>query len=173
MSPTDEHAPVIIGQITGLHGINGGLKVYSYTRPRERIFNYQPWLLYLGGNWVEKSITSIQESGKKSKVVYLAGVIDRDAAGVLVDKEIAVYRHQLKPLPDGEFYWHDLLGLEVIDKQGNRLGTVIDMQETGANDVMVIQGSDRQLIPWVMGEVIQAVDLEGGTITIDWSEDYL
>lgn len=172
MSPIEDNSPVIIGRVNGLHGVRGGLKIYSYTRPRDQIFNYQPWLIRVGEAWVEHTISASQASGK-GLVVTLTGIDDRDMANALVGRDIAIYRHQLAALAAGEYYWHDLVGLEVVDLQGKSLGRVVDMQETGANDVMVVAGADRHLIPWVVDEVIKAVDLQNGRITVDWNVEYL
>ena len=172
MSPGNEkNGPVIIGQINGLYGVHGGLKVFSYTSPRERIFSYNPWLLKIDSNWVSRGVVSTRGHGK-GLVVFLEGVTDRDAAKSLLGFEIAVNRDQLPPLPAGEFYWSDLIDMEVIDMHGRRLGRVVNMQETGANDVMVIQGEQKFIIPWVTDEVVKQVDIETGRVYVDWDPEY-
>lgn len=88
--------------------------------------------------------------------------------------DIAIYRDQLPPLPDGEFYWCDLIGLDVINRAGVALGKVIEIQETGANDVLVVQqGQQSILIPFVIGAVVQEVDMEQGHMQVDWDPEYL
>ncbi len=88
--------------------------------------------------------------------------------------DIAIYRDQLPPLPDGEFYWCDLIGLDVINRAGVALGKVIEVQETGANDVLVVQqGQQNILIPFVIGAVVQEVDMEQGHMQVDWDPEYL
>ena len=172
MSPANEkNDHVIIGQINGLYGVHGGLKVFSYTSPRERIFSYNPWFLKRHGDWVAVDIESSKFQGK-GLVVFLQGVTDRDRASSLLGAEIAVSRVQLPPLPAGEYYWFELLEMEVIDMQGRSLGKVVDMQETGANDVMVIQGERQIMVPWVMDEIIKRVDVETRRIYVDWDTGY-
>lgn len=174
MSPgnIDVNRHVIIGQINGLYGVHGGMKVYSYTKPRNRIFSYRPWLIKSDRGWEETQIHSEQDTGK-GLIVFLEGVTGRDEASKLIGVEIAVQRNQLPPLGEGNFYWCDLIHMEVVDVQGRCLGKVLDMQETGANDVMVVVlDEQRYLIAWVMDEIIKKVDLEAGRITVDWSPGY-
>ena len=85
---------VIIGKINGIYGVNGGLKVFSYTQPREQIFSYQPWLLKLSDSWVSRDIVSWQGKGK-GLVVFLEGITDPEQARNLLGMEITVNREQL------------------------------------------------------------------------------
>lgn len=172
MSPTiDKSSHVVIGQINGMYGVHGGLRVFSYTSPRERIFSYRPWFLKRNAAWIAADIVSGREQGK-GLVVFLEGVNDREQARGLLGSEIAVTREQLPPLPAGEYYWSDLLDMEVIDLQGRLLGKVVDIQETGANDIMVIQGERKLMIPWVTDDIIKQVDIETGRICVDWDTGY-
>ena len=163
---------VIIGKINGIYGVNGGLKVFSYTQPREQIFSYQPWVLKLSDSLVCRDIVTWQGKGK-GLVVFLEGITDPEQARNLLGVEITVNREQLPSLPGGEFYWCDLIHLELVDTQGNSLGLIVDMQDTGANDVMVVRQGDRQLlVPWVMHKVVTQVDLETGRVYVDWNPEY-
>ena len=167
----DPDRPVVIGRINGVYGIQGGLKVFSFTRPRERIFSYQPWLLLLDGSWVCRKHHAMQEQGK-ALVVFLDGISDTEQARVLLGVDIAVPRRELPDLPAGEYYWCDLIHLELIDTHGKSLGRIVDMMETGANDVMVVQGEQRFLVPWVLDTVVRVVDLESGKVCVDWNPEY-
>ena len=162
---------VIIGKISGLYGVHGGLKVFSYTSPRERIFSYRPWLLKVGTAWSPRDVLSGKGQGK-GLVVFLEGVTDRDMASSLLGVDIAVTREQLPQLPAGEFYWSDLFDMEVIDQSGRLLGKVVDMQETGANDVLVVQGEQKFMLPWVMDDIVKQVDIDKGRIYVDWDPEY-
>jgi 16S rRNA processing protein RimM len=104
----------------------------------------------------------------KGLVASLEGIEDRDIARLLVGADIYIERDQLPSLPEGEYYWTDLLGLQVINRQGQSLGEVVEILETGANDVLVVKGESRELIPWVWGTYLLDVDLEAGRITVDW-----
>lgn len=166
---------VIIGRISGVHGVHGWLKVFSYTEPRENIFLYQPWLLgndnsTVGATWSEIEFVECGHRGK-TLVVKFPGVEDRESAGRFVGRSLAVPRNSL-PEPDpGEYYWADLLQMEVVALTGRRLGRVIDIRETGANDVLVVEGDARRSVPFVMGEVIRQVDLQRAVITVEWEWD--
>ena len=72
---------------------------------------------------------------------------------------------------DGEYYWSDLEGLQVVRKDGKLLGQVAHLLETGANDVLVIRGDQEVLIPYIEGEVIEDVDLAAGVIRVNWEWD--
>jgi 16S rRNA processing protein RimM len=169
----DKRKIVPIGHISGVHGINGWVKIYSLTEPREAIFEYQPWLV---GDQLEA--VQIQQGKKHGKhlIAMLEEVMDRDQAESLVNRQIAIYREQLPRLPDEEFYWTDLVGLAVQLEDGTNLGTVRNMLATGANDVMVVQGmlhNERErLIPFVLGPYVKSVDLDKKLIVVDWDPDF-
>ena len=163
----DKH--VALGYISAVHGIKGWVKVHSWTRPMEAILNYQPWLL-----GKEQKPVKIVDGRKQGKglVALLPGCDDREAAAPLVGQEIVVGREQLPPTAEGEYYWVDLEGLEVLTTKGKRLGRVERLMETGANDVLVIRGEREHLVPFVHGQYVKRVDLEGGLIEVDWDPDF-
>lgn len=159
--------PVVLGRISGLFGVRGWVKVYSYTEPREAVLNYGRWLLSDRDGWQEATVAEGRRHGK-SIIARLAGVVDRDQAAELIGTEIAVWRDALPETEDGEFYWSDLEGLTVTHRDGTELGKVAYLLETGANDVLVVQGETERLIPFVMDDVILGVDLANGRIEVDW-----
>jgi 16S rRNA processing protein RimM len=85
--------------------------------------------------------------------------------------EIAVPRSAFPPPAEGEYYWADLVGLKVVNLQGVELGRVEEVLQTGANDVLVLQGERERLLPFI-ADVIRRVDLAAGLISVDWGEDY-
>ena len=166
---------IIIGRMSGVHGTRGWLKVFSYTDPRENIFLYQPWLLGEcrkgnGTEWTEIEFADCGTSGK-TLVVKLPGVEDREAALELVGRSLAVYRERLPEPEPGQYYWTDLMHMEVVTLTGEQLGRVVDIHETGANDVLIVEGGRRRSIPFVMDEVIRRVDQDAAVITVDWEWD--
>ena len=90
----------------------------------------------------------------------------------MVGAEILVEREQFAGAEQGEYYWADLVGLEVRTADDRALGVVDSLLETGANDVLVVEGDRRYLVPFLMGSVIKEVDLEKRNITVDWDPDY-
>jgi len=160
---------VTLGRIAGVHGVRGWVRIHSETEPREAIFGYQPWLL---GESLEK-VRLIQ--GKKSGnrlIALLENIDSREAAEALLDQPIAAYRDQFPKPGDGQFYWTDLLGLKVRLQDGTELGTIQKMLATGANDVMVVRGERERLIPFVSGQYVKDVDLDSGTVTVDWDPEF-
>ena len=86
--------------------------------------------------------------------------------------EIVIEREQLPNLTDDEYYWHQLIGMTVENTQGMVLGRVKDMLATGANDVMIVDGEKRSLIPYVHGEFVLSIDNVKNLITVNWDEDF-
>ena len=160
----------VLGSVSGLYGVRGWIKVFSHTSPKENIFNYPRWYLFRDGQWREYRLLKGRIHGK-GLVASLEGVSDRDLAAELSGSEIAVPRDQLPETAADEYYWADLEGLRVVTLDGDSLGQVDYLFETGANDVMVVKGDRQHLLPFV-GQVIRSVDLAAGVITVDWEADF-
>ena len=169
-SEAAESGLVVMGRIVGVHGVRGWVKVRSHTRERTGILDYDHWTLRLGDCWREFGLAEGRVQGA-GLVARLEGCADRDAAAVLVGADIAVRRSQLPVLESGTYYWAQLEGLKVVNVQGVEFGRVSGMIETGANDVMVVTGGRERLIPFVRG-VVQTVDLDAGTLCVDWDADF-
>lgn len=168
----DERAELlVVGRISGLYGVRGWLKIYSHTQPRENIIGYSPWLIGMEGAWRSVAVEDGRTQGK-GVVAKLAGYDDRDAAAALIGHEIAIRRDQLERLTAGEYYWADLEGLRVVTLDGVELGVVDHLFETGANDVVVVRGDRERLVPFVRGDVIRKIDLQGGVMEVDWDPDF-
>jgi len=165
-----EAEPVVLGRITGVFGVRGWVKVFSYTEPREAVLDYDHWLLSGKEGWQPATVAEGQRHGK-TVIVRLDGIDDRDQAASLIGTEIGVRKGDLPPTDAGQYYWSDLEGLRVLDRDGRELGTVARLMETGANDVLVVQGERERLIPFVMDKVILDVDLAAGVINVDWEWD--
>ncbi len=184
----DEAGLIVIGKIVGVHGIKGWLKILSFTRPRENIFNYGPWLIKrrlvkqslvkqnisipLGNEWQEMELLGGKRQGK-GLIASLEGITDRNEAMILVGSELAIDRDKLPAPKEGEFYWHDLINMQVINQQDEILGVVTELLETGANDVLVVEADkQRYLIPYVQDVYIKDIDTEQGVIQVDWQSDF-
>lgn len=160
---------VLLGHISGVHGVRGWVKVHSLTEPREAIFEYQPWLL---GEAQEPVRVSEGKKHGNRLIARIEGVDDREAAEELIDVPIAVKRGQLPKTEAGRYYWTDLVGLTVRLEDGRELGTVERLLATGANDVLVVRGERERLVPFVVGPYVKKVDLENGAIVVDWDPDF-
>ena len=135
----------------------------------ESILQYQPWLL-----GEEKKPVKIVDGRIQGKglAVLLPGFEDREQAATLVGTQIFVSRDQLPATAKDEYYWSDLEGLEVITTSGQSLGRVAKLMETGANDVLVVRGDRERLVPFVQGQYVTRVDLDGGVIEVDWDPEF-
>jgi 16S rRNA processing protein RimM len=162
---------VTLGRIGAAHGIKGWLKVHSYTEPRDNIVGYSTWVLARGEERHSVRVTDARASHDRV-VVKLEGIDDRDAAAALSGAEIAVERGQLPPCGPRQYYWSDLVGLEVRTVAGEVLGHVDHLLATGEHDVLVLGGETERLIPFVWDAVIRRVDLDEGVIEADWAPDF-
>ncbi|QVL44993.1 MAG: ribosome maturation factor RimM [Methylophilaceae bacterium] len=162
---------VIMGRIVAPYGVQGWVKVLPDTEALDGLLDYQTWQVGKDGDWKRMKLMS----GKVHNdvlVVKLEGVNDRDTAFACKGMQIAVTRDALPALNDeDEFYWSDLIGLAVTNQQGIAFGKIVDVFETGANDVIVVQGETQRLIPFAEHTVIK-VDIEQQTMLVDWGEDY-
>ena len=160
---------IALGYISAVHGIKGWVKVHSWTRPMEAILDYQPWLL-----GEEKKTVNIVDGRKQGKglAALLPGMEDREQAMSLVGQQISVNRDQMPATRKDEYYWSDLEGLEVHTLNGEILGRVERLMETGANDVLVIRGQREHLVPFIQGQYVTNVDLAGGRMDVDWDPDF-
>lgn len=162
---------IVVGRIAGPFGVRGWVRVNSYTEPRDNVLRYAPWRLSLAG---ESSVWQVAEGHRQGDgvVARLEGCDDRDAAEALQGAEVTVERSRLGGCGPREFFWADLQGMQVRTVAGVDLGRVDYLFETGANDVMVVIGERRRLIPFVYGSSVTAVDGERRLITVDWDPDF-
>jgi 16S rRNA processing protein RimM len=164
----------VLGRLSGLYGVRGWFRVFSYTEPRAALLDYDEWLLEAGGGWQAAALIEGRQQGR-TIVARLEGIEDRDVAASFVGADIAVPRERLPRPEPGQYYWADLAGLEVRHRDGHALGTLDHMLATGVHDVMVVRpaaaGSKEILIPFVMDRFVLGVDLAAGRIDVDWEWD--
>ncbi|MEL7539166.1 MAG: ribosome maturation factor RimM [Pseudomonadota bacterium] len=159
---------VLSGAVVGVYGVRGWLRIRSDTNPKMALARYRPWHLIDGKVATKLVPTEVREHGK-GLVAKLAGVDDRDQAAALVGNDIAVPRSQLPTPNEDEYYWHDLIGLEVVTTQDKMLGKVERMIETGAHDVLVAKGPGGEvLIPFVPKDIVCDVQFDAQRIVVNW-----
>lgn len=162
---------VVVGEIVGAFGVLGWVKIKSFTDPAANILGYRPWIIETGDE--PRTIRVIKGRAQGAVVVAnLEGVENRDQAAALKGVQIAVPRECFPKPPHGEFYWADLVGLEVSTTTGRPLGKINGLLETGANDVLEVKGERERLIPFVMGECVKEVNLDEGRLVVDWDPDF-
>jgi len=159
---------VVVGKIGSTYGIQGWLKIFSFTEMVINILDYAPWYLEDGNDWKPIQVKAGREHGK-SIVAQLSGYHTPEQARVLTGKKIAVKRSQLPALPKNEYYWTDLQGLMVIDQHGKELGKIEYLIETGSNDVLVIKNQGKEYaIPYLPGKVVTSIDLAKQVMQVNW-----
>ena len=159
-----------MGRITAPFGIKGWVKLQSFTQAPENLQAYPSVWVAMGSTWQEHALEEARVHGT-AVVAKLAGCDDRDAAARYRGRDVAVPRAALPEPARNEFYWADLIGLQVVNAEGEKLGRVDEVFETGANDVLVVKGDRERLIPFTE-QAIKQVDTAGGVIRVDWGSDY-
>ncbi len=160
-----------VGKISGVFGIKGWVKVFSYTDYRENILDYSPWLLKKAGETKTVKVITGNLQGK-AVVAQLDGIQDRDLAASLMGWDIFITPEQLPKAASDEYYWSDLIGLKVENTEGVDFGVISGLLETGANDVVIVQGDKERCIPFLQGQTITQIDLSTGKMIVDWDADF-
>lgn len=157
-----------VGRIVGAHGLNGELRMELHTDFPER---FAPGVeLWMGADLALYTVTSAREH-KGMILLCVDGVDDRDSAEALRGEWLFIPEDAAMALPEGEYWVHDIIGLAVVDESGAALGRVTDVLQTGANDVYIVAPAEnvnrgRELLIPAIAEVVQAVDVPGGLLTI-------
>ena len=181
---------VVIGRLLAPYGLKGWMKVYSFTEPMENLLDYSVCQLQRSGDQAQCSgdQTAQQveiEAGRphgKGLVIKLRGVETPEQARLYTNAELAVPVSQMPVLEQGDYYWRQLEGLQVVAQfdggDAQLLGRVDHLLETGANDVLAVvpcEGSIDQrerLVPWLPERVVLKVDLDAGVICVDWDPEF-
>jgi len=160
---------VVLGRVGAPHGVQGWLRVFSYTDPPGAIANCGEWNVVRGTEVRRARVLETKRAGQ-AIAVRLQGIDTREAAQALTGAEIRVDRAALPALAPGEVYWHDLLGLEAVNREGQPLGRVMGFLEMPAHPVLVLGGERERLVPLVP-ERLLAIDLAAGRVTLEWHPD--
>ncbi len=161
---------VVIGKFGRPHGIKGFINVNSFTEPKENLLQYPIWHCKLDQQWTLVKLKATEVNGSSIRV-KIAGYDDREAVSKLTNIDIAILEEDLPELDESEYYWHQLYGLTVRNKQKDILGKVTEIMSTGSNDVLIVEGEKRHLVPYLPQKVILEVDLSSGVIWVDWEEE--
>ena len=161
---------IIIGKIISAYGIKGWVKIRPFTETAKNYITYKTQ--YLSNdqkNWNRIEIGNMRVQGQD--VIADIRLNDRDQAIQKKGFYFAISRDDLPSLGKEEYYWDELIGLNVYDVNQNLLGEVIELLGTGANDVLVVSGDKERLIPYIP-QVILEVDLNNKKIKVDWDRDF-
>ena len=162
----------IMGRIAAAHGIRGWVKIQPFTEYVDSLLDYESWWIgHEHGPWREVKAGQC-EAHDKTLVAQLPDCPDRTAAEKLKGLLIAVPRSSLPKQDKDEYYWSDLIGLAVVNEAGVTLGTVANLLETGANQVLSVQGDGGEILIPFVASAIKQVDLKNKTVRVDWALDY-
>lgn len=165
---------VLLGRVLAPFGVKGWLKVEPFTETPESLRQFGEWRLGRGEPSDGWQTVRIAESATHSGnvVARIEGCDDRDAALVFRGMGIAVPRDQLPAVKPGEYYQSDLVGLQVMNMQGEELGRVAGLFSNGAHEVLRVghEGGER-LLPFVPA-VVNGVDVDAGVVRVDWQLDW-
>ena len=162
---------LVIGRFGRPHGIKGFITVVSFTEPRENILNYTHWHIGSNERWQPLNVLQTKVNNKFI-LAQIEGYTEREHVARLTNVEIGVKREQLQPLQSDEYYWHELVGMNVVTQRGIALGSVSEIMATGSNDVLVVLGERRHLIPYLPDDVILEINPSQRLITVDWDADF-
>lgn len=177
-SAVNEQERVVLGKLGKTHGVKGWLKLHSYTTPPENILEYPNLHIDLGDRQRMLLVDECRQQNE-NMLVHFEGFDDPESARELTGVEVWIRASDLPELETGDYYWHELVGLLVVNEQGLLFGRVSKLLETGANDVLVVAATSdsiderERLIPYVKGTVVKQVDKTAGRILVEWDASYL
>jgi 16S rRNA processing protein RimM len=178
---------VVMGRVVAPYGVYGWVKIKPDTEAIDGLLDYEAWWLGKENQWRKVEVKTAKVHAEVLLVKF-ADVNDRDGALRLKGQQIAVPREMLPALSGDEYYWSDLIGLLVTNAQGIELGIIVDVFETGANDVIVVRANqetqtvfeekkqkpvkpEEKLLPFI-ADVILKVDLPNKTMLVEWDADF-
>ena len=169
-APQENDKKLLVGKINGFFGLQGWVKVFSYTKPRSNILNYSPWSIKIDGSFQTIDITNGREQSK-TIVAHIKDVDNREDSQKFIGHDIFIDKKQLPELQDGKYYWHELIGFDVISKDQEKLGIVDYFVETGSNNVLVVKGKKEHWIPYIEPFLV-SIDSKNQEILVDWDKDF-
>ena len=162
---------IVVARITDAFGVKGQVKIRTFTEESQTLLEFKNWTVS-GIEIGERSFEVVAVKFQNNHVIAtFRGLTTREEALELKGCEILIPLSALPQLPPGNYYWNELIGLTVANADGTDLGTVKEIIETGANDVLVVHGEKTHLIPY-LDSVIVEVDLNQGTMRVDWFEEF-
>jgi 16S rRNA processing protein RimM len=157
---------VAIGKVIKPHGVRGQIKISYFGEDPNGFRHYREILIGDTQGIPQAYEVESVASQPAHLILRLKGIGRREEADLLLGKEILVPRETLPALGEGEYFWADILGMTVETQKGKILGTVIEVMATGANDVLRVQGKDREIYLPITKEVVQSIDLDTKMIKV-------
>lgn len=173
-SSSDSQQKIIIGRIGDAYGVQGWSHIFSFTDPANNLFEYKNWQIRAhqkkGAQWRLVEVEFHKPHGA-AFVAKIKGCDDRDQALLLKNHTIAIDRESMPALKENEYYWSDLIGLQVVNTQGDPFGEITHLFEAGPNDIIATKTSAKKpgthYIPYTK-DIVKSVDLEKKIMIVDW-----
>lgn len=162
---------VVMARVAAPFGIKGWVKLQTFTQSPDSLDAYAAWLLRGKAGWEEFELEDFAVN-VKGVIAKLKGCNDRTAAEKLAKRDIGIPREALDEAEEGEHYWIDLIGADVVNTAGELLGKIETLMETGANQVLVVKSGGEQLLIPYLADVVLKVDGAAKVVTVDWGKDY-
>jgi len=155
-----------VGKITGTHGIKGEVKFYPYSGSCDSIRPLTDVLLISPSGLKQTVKIQRVKSGGGKHIIGLVGYDSINLIKSFIGYELSLYRSQLPEPEENEYYWCDLMGLNVVTDSGQPLGSIIDIFETGSNDIYVVNNGNHEYLIPAIEDVISSIDLKSRLLTI-------
>ena len=165
----DKSSLVPVGKVVRTHGVRGALKVLPYGETMGEMEAGEKLFLMEGGAQRQLTLASLRAQ-KRVWIAQFEEIENIDQAQALTGKEIFIDKDRLPPLPEGEYYHFQLIGLSVETKEGKPLGTLSAIFETPGNDVYVVESGEKELLIPAIEDVIREVDLRSRKLIVDLPE---
>ncbi|HEX2966528.1 MAG TPA: ribosome maturation factor RimM [Syntrophorhabdaceae bacterium] len=154
-----------VGRVVSTQGVRGEIKFYYYNEVHEDILRYTSLFIVQNDAETELKPKRVRFQGNRI-IIQFEGVTDKNIAASLVNKELFVREKDLDELDEGEYYEYQLIGLEVLDSKGKKVGSVDTVLNTGAHNVLIVKGEKSFAVPLVEGFITE-VNVSRGNICID------
>ena len=166
---------ILIATIGRSKGLKGEFFINSLCNPKENLINYSNFLI---GNSKDPIKLEYIKNLNSKLISKISSINDIDSIKELTNKELFIHKSELPKLPEGEIYWHDLIGMKVINILKEDLGIIDEVNNYGSSDILKVIPSESsidnelRLIPYVKDKYINSISIEKNQINVDWAKDY-
>ncbi len=171
IAPNEQNL-ISVAKLGATHGIKGFLKLQSFTSESASLFNFQNLIIRMHDLTYHPIKIKLIRAAQNGFIVSILGSDSIETSSKYVNCELFIKKNDLPALRKDEFYWHDVIGYKVINKENEDLGSLIEAINTGSNDIMVVQGEKRHLIPYIYTEFVLDLNDETKTILVDWDKNF-
>ena len=168
---SEENNWVVLGRFGRTHGTKGFIVLHSFTDPKTNILSYKNWHGYFKKCWQPLKLAE-NKAHAKHIIVKIDGYLTREQIAQLTNVPIGIQASELPALAGTEYYWRQLIGMTVINQHEVILGKVKSIMPTNVNDILIVEGRKRYLIPYLKAQFITTVNLATGIINVIWDEGF-